>query len=107
MNADKKLIGIRIMQRRKDKGLTQEQLAEQLDMSKNHISSIECGKYMPTTKFIMSLCDVLGGTPDYYLVGMPSDTTDKISELISQLPEQKQRIILKLLETYLAEFCSD
>lgn len=48
MEIDKKLIGIRIMQQRKAHGMTQEDLAEKIGYSKNHLSGVECGKYTPT-----------------------------------------------------------
>ena len=69
MDANSRLIGKRIKFRREAAGLSQEQLAERLELSKNHISSIECGKSMVTTKGLLALCDVLGGTPNYYLIG--------------------------------------
>lgn len=98
---NEKLIGTRIMQRRKACGYTQEQLSEKIDYSKNHISSVERGICVPTTQFIFKICDVLGETPDYYLIGKASDQTDKISRLIESLPLDAQRITCKLIETYI------
>lgn len=43
MKINPKLVGIRIMQKRKEKSYSQEKLAELIDISKNHLSSIECG----------------------------------------------------------------
>lgn len=51
MKIDKKLIGIRIMTKRKECGLSQETLAEIIGYSKNHLSSVERGKYTPYYKF--------------------------------------------------------
>jgi len=107
MELNKKLIGIRIMQQRKASGLTQEALAEKLNISKNHLSGIECGKYMPTTKFILKLCDVLGGTPDYYLIGNIMDDSDNILNLVKRLPGKSQAICCRLIEVYLKEFSND
>lgn len=101
MELDKKLIGIRIMQRRKACGYTQEQLSEEIGLSKNHISSVERGHQVPTTQRIIKLCNVLGETPDYYLIGTPSSKTDKITELIKSLPSNVQEITCKLIETYI------
>ena len=103
---NKKLIGIRIMQRRKSFGLTQEELAEKLGLSKNHLSNIECGKYLPTTHFILQICDILGETPDYYLIGKLSVGSSKLSSLVQCLPDDSQRILFRLLETYIAEINS-
>lgn len=72
MKIDKKLIGIRIMTKRKECGLSQETLAEIIGYSKNHLSSVERGKYTPTTNFIIAICNALGETPDYYLIGTPT-----------------------------------
>ena len=80
MEINKRLIGIRIMQRRKALGLTQEELSEQIGLSKNHLSNIERGIYLPTTQAVMQICTALGETPDYYLIGKIS--TSKTSPLI-------------------------
>lgn len=94
------------MQRRKALGLSQEVLAEQVGLSKNHISNIECGKYLPTTKLIFQICDILGQTPDYYLIGKISEDTDHVFSLIKCLPMDSQKILCRLIETYLEEISS-
>ena len=98
---NEKLIGIRIMQRRKALGLSQEELAEQVGLSKNHISNIECGKSLPTTRFILQICSILGETPDYYLIGKITEETDRISELVKRLPDKSQYVLCRVLEIYL------
>lgn len=101
MDINKELIGKRIKHRRKIAGLSQEQLAEQINLSKNHISSIECGKSMLTTKSLIALCNILGGTPDYYLIGEITPETDSITNLIQRLSPSEQKILHRLLEAYL------
>lgn len=103
MEIENKLIGIRIMQRRKEKGLNQEELSELIGYSKNHISNIERGIYVPTTKFIFEICNALGGTPDYYLIGKISEETEDIVTLLKKLPNDTQKIIHQLLKTYISE----
>ena len=103
MEMNKQLIGIRIMQRRKAQGLTQEDLSEKIGYSKNHISSIERGKFIPTTQFIFKLCNVLGETPDYYLIGKISKETDDISTLCKCLPIDIQQFICAFLKAYLKD----
>ena len=101
MKLDKKLIGTRIMQRRKACGYTQEELSERVGFSKNHISSVERGVCVPTTQFIFKICEVLGETPDYYLIGKATGKTDEIADLIRTLPPDVQEITCKLIETYI------
>ena len=95
------IIGRRIKQKRKAAGLTQEKLAEKIGFSKNHVSSVERGIYIPTTQFIIQLCSELGETPDYYLIGKTLNETDEIIRLIRQLPQDKQEMLCKLLKTYI------
>lgn len=101
MNDSKRLIGLRIMQRRKELGLSQEKLAEKLGISKNHLSNIERGQYIPTTEFIFKICNTMGNTPDYYLIGTPTAETNEIVKLIKTLPKDKQQGVVKLLQFYI------
>ncbi len=101
MSSPDKLIGIRIMQQRKSLGLSQEKLAEKLGISKNHLSNIERGVYLPTVKCVFKICESMGNTPDYYLIGTPSKETDEINSLIKALPNDKQQGIIKLLNFYI------
>ena len=102
MILDQHLIGFRIMFKRKEKGLSQEGLAEKIGFSKNHISNIERGKYTPTTAFIFKICEVLGETPDYYLIGTSTKNTDRVTNLIKTLLIDKQELLLKLVEVYIS-----
>lgn len=102
MDVNMKLIGKRIKHRREVSGLSQEQLAEKLDLSTNHISSMECGKSLLTTKCLLALCDILGGTPDYYLVGEITPEADDITALVKQLSPAEQKMLCHLLSAYLA-----
>lgn len=99
LKIDNKLIGIRIMQKRKENGLSQEALSEKIGFSKNHLSSIERGKYTPTVKFLCAICNVLGETPDYYLLGRIESGADEFLDLIKSLPADSQRILKELLKS--------
>ena len=52
-------IGKNIAELRKNKGMTQEQLAEMVGVSRNTISSIETGHFSPTAKLALILCVAL------------------------------------------------
>lgn len=102
MDINKKLIGKRIKHRREVSGLSQEQLAEKMNLSTNHISSMEYGKSLLTTKRLLELCDILGGTPDYYLVGEIAPEADDITALVKRLSPAEQKMLCHLLNAYLA-----
>lgn len=54
------ILGKRIQQERKKRGLTQEKLAEGVGVSNNFISYIESGKKAASLKTIKKIADVLG-----------------------------------------------
>lgn len=101
MEMNNKEIGKRIMRLRKEYGYTQDELSELIGVSKNHLSGIECGKYTATTPFIFKLCSVLGRTPDYYLIGQVTSSTDDLTNLVRRLSEDEQQLVAKMIEMYL------
>ena len=58
----KKLLGKRIKEVRKSKGLTQEQVAEIIGMEPASLSNIENGRYYPTSDNLEKIINVLGVT---------------------------------------------
>ena len=93
-----KPMGKRIKMARENKGMTQEQLAEKLDLSVQHISVIERGVKAPRLETFIKLANELGVNADYFLEDLLSvsskitsnelyDAMDGISE------EEKQRIM--------------
>lgn len=89
------------MRVRKEHGYTQEELSELIGFSKNHLSGIECGKYTATTPFLFKLCSVLGRTPDYYLIGQVSSSTDELTDTIRRLTDEDQQLVMKMIKLYL------
>ena len=62
-------IGQFIKKLRKEKGLTQSQLAEKLNISFQSVSKWETGETLPDTNILLSLCDELDTTVDTLLNG--------------------------------------
>ncbi|MBQ1240651.1 MAG: helix-turn-helix transcriptional regulator [Lachnospiraceae bacterium] len=67
MQIDYIALGSRIKEARKNKGLTQEQLAELADLSTTHISNIENAKKIPSLQSIVSIANALSATVDALL----------------------------------------
>lgn len=63
-------IGKLIASKRKEKGLTQEQLAEKLGVTNKAVSKWENGKSMPDLAIIQELCKILGITVTTLLNGI-------------------------------------
>ena len=94
-------LGEKLKDARKQASLSQEQLAEKMELSTNHISSMECGKSLLTTSRLMDLCDILGGTPNYYLLGEIEPEANRVTALVRKLSPDDQEMVCRLLETYL------
>ena len=67
---DYKLMGQRIREHRKKKGLTQEQLAELIDISPSFMGPIERGSRISSLDTVMRLCEVLEVMPNELLTDM-------------------------------------
>ena len=63
-------MGKRIKNRRKTLGIKQNELAERIGISNNHLSSIERGLSNPSLNVFVDICNQLQVTPDYLLMGM-------------------------------------
>lgn len=95
-------MGRRIKTRRKELKIKQAELAEQLDISNNHMSSIENGRQKPSLDIFIGICRILDVTPDYLLLGsihgynIPLDITDKL-RLCNQSDIELAREFIELL----------
>lgn len=56
---DKLVLKNHLKEVRKEKGYTQQQLADEVGVSRNTISSIETGQFNPTAKLALILCIAL------------------------------------------------
>ncbi|MDE7379604.1 MAG: helix-turn-helix transcriptional regulator [Clostridia bacterium] len=98
------LTGQFIKQCRKEKGLTQEELAQKLNISPKTISKWECGSGLPEVSLMLPLCNELGISVNELLSGCRidgKDYRDKAEEnLIAALRERKEnkkKIILEVI----------
>jgi len=95
-------MGRRIKLRRKELKIKQSEMAEALNVSNNHISSIETGKQKPSLDMFISICVYLNATPDYLLLGalhsynVPLDILDKL-RLCSQEDIELAKNFVELL----------
>lgn len=61
---ERQRIGQRIAELRKEKGLTQQDIADRTGIQRNHISRIEAGKYSVGFDTLQSIAEALGGRID-------------------------------------------
>lgn len=97
----KQLLGVRIRELRKNRHLTQEQLAEKVGINPKYVSSIERGKENPTLDIFIKIAEVLevniGELFQQLGVEDPRKRLQTILSLIKQAPTEQQRLALKIL----------
>ena len=87
---------------RKEKNLTQAQLAEKLDITDRAISKWETGKAMPDSDIMLDLCDILGIKVNELLCGEMIEIEHKdeqLNELIFQMAKNEERYHKRLLHS--------
>lgn len=99
-----KTMGKRIQLRRKELGLTQGRLAELLDISNNHLSSIENGRERPSLEKFVTLCELLNTTPDYLLLGIlhSCNVPQNISDNLRLCTEEDIKLVNQIVEFLVA-----
>ena len=85
---------------RKDKNLTQMQLAEKLDITDKAVSKWERGIAMPDTAIMVELCDILGITVNELLSGEKVSIEKDNSKNETLLLEMAREIVKKSFEIY-------
>lgn len=92
-------IGARIVERRKELKLTQEQVAERMNVSIQMISNIERGKKAIKIENLLKLCDILKISTDYLLTGKhTNDDFGCLASKISQLTTSDYKMIEMLVD---------
>jgi len=96
-------MGKRLVARRKQLRLTQEEIAERTDLTTQTISTAETGKKALRPENIIKLCAALDISTDYLLLGkIASEDYDILSQKVSQLtPSQYQRLE-DIIDAYIA-----
>ncbi len=97
MAIDYSIIGQRIKQARLAKNMTQEDLAEKIDISVAFLSRVERGNSHINLRRLNQLCSLLDVTEGYLLNGASSSSTNylnkEFSELLSHCSPDKQKLI--------------
>ncbi len=104
---EQQMIGKFISACRKEKGLTQMQLAEKLNITNRAVSKWETGKSMPDVSLMLDLCSILGITVNELLSGeriIMEDYQKRAEENLMELQAKKEKAqgeynsILKLMK---------
>ncbi len=98
---DMRAVGERIRAAREAKRMTQQELAELVDLSPTHVSVIERGVKSPRLETFILIANALEVSADALLIDVVNDASQgvasELSELISSLPAKERIRILKIV----------
>lgn len=102
MNIDFKLIGKRIQKERKKAKITQEELAERIDVSVGYVSQIERGFTKVNLNMLSQICTELNCDIAYIITGTAvnhsSYLNEEITNKISSLSNIQKQMVLDFIE---------
>lgn len=103
MAIDYSVIGSRIKQSRLAKNMTQEDLADKIDISVAFLSRVERGNSHINLKRLNQLCGLLDVSEGYLLNGASSSSENyldkEFTDLIKSVSPEKQKLIYNVAKT--------
>lgn len=93
--------GKRIKNLREKTGMTQEELSEKLNITKNAYQKIERGANGAKIDTLTELANIFNETLDYIVCGVQTKT---VESMIDGLDEKQQEFILKSVENMIGNF---
>lgn len=98
-----KIIGKRIQEFRKKKGMTQEELSEVIDISPHYLSALERGVYNIKLETLVKILNCLDCSADEVFCDVVNKscavTSSRLSERLESLPAEEQEKILAVVDT--------
>lgn len=106
-NLDFKAIGLKIKERRQAVGVTQEAIANLLDVNPSHISNIECGRANPSLTALVKIANILQCSVDFFISGeytykadkgREKTLDDKIMDKLKYCDADKKNRVLQMID---------
>lgn len=101
------VIGQKIKERRKNLGITQEAIANALNVNPSHVSNIECGRANPSLTALVKIANILQCSVDYFISGeytynidkdKAKTLDDKIMDKLKYCDADKKNKVLKMID---------
>lgn len=94
-------MSMRLKQKRKMHKLTQEQMAEKLNVSVKHYGSVERGQTGLSMENLIEVCNILGTDLNYLILGEETEKDyfpEKVKELYFSCSKEKRPLLIELME---------
>jgi transcriptional regulator with XRE-family HTH domain len=104
---DFRTIGANIRKRRRELGITQEFIANGLDVNPSHISNIECGRANPSLTALVKIANLLQCSVDCFISeeytyrvdkAKEPSVDDRIMEKLKYCEVEKKERVLKMID---------
>lgn len=100
MKTTRELLGARIKELRKRKGLTQEQLAEKVDLATRYISLIEVGRSSPSLETIENIASTLEvelqDLFDYMHLDPERVASNELGKSLEEIDESSRKLLYRI-----------
>lgn len=100
MKSTKILLGARIKELRKSRAMSQEQLAELINVDPKHLSRIEVGRGYPSLDALENIANVLKVNMKDFFEYQHLDSAEEVEKAVDSLlksaDENEKRVLLKL-----------
>jgi len=102
MKNTKELLGARIREIRKSRGMTQEQLAEVINVEQKHVSRIEVGKNYPTIDRLEKIAEALDVSMmtffDFMHLDDATEYEKNMEVMLKDLDGESQKLALRIMQ---------
>ena len=97
----------KLQELRKSRGMTQEELAEKVDISASHMSVVERGKKGVKVETLVNIANALDVSPNELLqdvaIHAQTDTANELTAKIMRLPADRRAVALNVLKALVDE----
>ena len=101
------IIGNRIRDKREQWNMTQQQVAETIDVTLNYLGEIERGRRPLTLHVAESLCQLFGVTYDFLFLGIETTQSGCIADTATAAPHTARTALLDIVYSLSDEECED
>ena len=99
-----KEIGERLLERRIQLNLTQQQVCDQLYIMQTHYSRIETGKIGISIEMLLKICEILDVSTDYILTGKISNQGESLLiQYYNKLTEKQKHYVTQHIKLFYEE----
>lgn len=104
---DKKKIGAQLLELRKSRGWTQEQVAEKVGLTRSTISNIERGTRSLTLETLRRFCDAFSLNVSYFAIESNEDDVidvlDRLRTVFAEVSDSEREMMLREIMRYYLE----